>query len=94
MRPVTVVSFTVAGVSDICWPTIGRSPVSMDSTNASTFRRCVSVWKVKTCAWRKMKTVEMAPSWRKPKPRTWGPTGPVPVMPGAPFGKPNMPIFW
>ena len=70
MRPVTVASFTVAGVTETCWPTTGRSPVSIERTNASTFRRCVSFWKLKTGALRKMKTVAMLPSCRKPKPRT------------------------
>ena len=39
----------------------------------------------------------MLPSWVKPKPRTWSPRKPVPLV-NRPrrtrSGRPNMPIFW
>src|SRR6476659_4832764 len=70
IRSVTVVSFSVVALAETCCPTIGRSPVSRASTNASTCWRCVLFAKLKTGAFRKRKTVETAPSCRNPKPRT------------------------
>jgi hypothetical protein len=72
MRERTSVSFTVAGVTVTCWPTMGACPVSKAITNASTFLR---FWtgplpKLKTGAARKSNTVSTEPSCRNPKPRT------------------------